>query len=299
MNTIKQYNPGKRWLLLFGFLILPVLTNAQQNNLADLIDRAREAGISQEQITELQNRANQRGISGDELVNILVPATALAEQNLPYELIFEKAFEGLAKGVSVQRMQPVLELLAENSEISARIVDPWVERPQVEQMIDRSDGRSNRDAFRNQMLKASSHALSQGVNENELSDFLNSLTEDDSFGQTNASGVLASINIIADLPEVDVPEQSRANIVLRALKAGFSGSDLQKLPGAMNMAQRRNQIPAAAVAKGISQQMNNGIPATQILQNLFNGNIGGGPPGNLPPGLENGRPGRGSGANNN
>jgi hypothetical protein len=41
------------------------------------------------------------------------------------------------------------------------------------------------------------------------------------------------------------------------------------------------------VIEGVSKQMSGGIPAKQILQNLFNGNVGGGPPGNVPKGLGN------------
>ncbi len=173
MKKTKQHNFTKSWFLLLSMLMLPALATAQPDNLSEYMERAREAGINQEQITELQNRAGQRGMSSDELINILIPATAMAQQNLPYELIFEKAFEGLAKGIPMQRMHPVLESLADNSEKSARIVNPWVERPEVEQMISRSGGDSNSNTFRNQMLKAGSNALSQGVNENELDDFLN------------------------------------------------------------------------------------------------------------------------------
>jgi hypothetical protein len=64
----------------------------------------------------------------------------------------------------------------------------------------------------------------------------------------------------------------------------------------MNMAQRRSQLPAQAVAQGLSRQLQGGLPASQILQNLFNGEIGGGPPGNVPPGLDGERPGRNSNA---
>ncbi len=62
---------------------------------------------------------------------------------------------------------------------------------------------------------------------------------------------------------------------------------------ALNMAQKRSQIPASNIIRGVGNQLQNGVPARDILNNLFDGKVGGGPPGNIPRGMED-NPGKGN-----
>lgn len=272
-------------LMMAGF---PTVSTAQQS-LSDLIEQARAAGIEQSHVAGLQNRAEARGISDDELMNILRPAIEMAEQNLPYEMIIEKAFEGISKGVSMQRMQPVLASVMENAGRSAEFVDRWVERPEVEQMLSRSGSQMSKRSFRDEMIKASSKSLMQDFDSDALEQTLGSMAEE-SMDRATPSRLLAAINVLSDLPDAAQAPAESARIVLMALQSGFEAGDLQKLPAAMNMAQRRSQLPASAVAEGLSRQLQGGLPSEQILQNLFRGEVGG-PPGNTPPGLPDKRPG--------
>jgi len=277
-------------LLLIGN---PMAQVAYGQSLTDLIDRARASGIEQSYIDGLQTRAQARGISESELMAIISPAVSMAENNLPYEMIFEKAFEGISKNVPVSGIEPVLGSILENSGRSAEFVDRWVERPEVGQMLSRSDAGMDKGKFRNEMIRASTKTLSQSFDSEVLQQTLQSVADGGMLSSARPSGVLAAINILSDLPTAAQQPTETAQIVLRALQGGFDASDMQKLPGAMNMAQRRSQLPSSAIIDGLSQQLQGGIPAAQILQNLFNGNIGGGPPGNLPPGLDRNRPNRG------
>lgn len=279
---------SKTALLFLAFFLSGILQQAAAQQLADLLERAEAAGIEQAQIAELQTRAEQRGIGDSELSGIVNQAVTMAEQNLPHEMIFQKAFEGMAKGIPAQRMQPVLETIATNTGSAAEFVDPWMEKPAVAEMVSRA-GNITRQSFRNEMVKVSSNALSQNFNRDQLREILNSIAEDKAIERTNPSGMLTAINILSDLPSAAGERNSSAGVVLQALKAGFSASDLQKLPEAIHTARRKSQHPAAAVINGVSQQLQGGIPANQVLQNLFNGNIGGGPPGNTPPGLDGNR----------
>lgn len=141
------------------------------------------------------------------------------------------------------------------------------------------------------MLKVSSMAVSGQTGPEIVQDVLTNLTDGGIIQGTRPSSILAGISILSDMPvSAQRPDVARG-IVIRAIQSNFSASDIQKLPGAMNVAQRRSQMPAAAVLEGVSQQLRENTPASQIIQNLMNGDIGGGPPGNSPPGLEN-RPGR-------
>lgn len=300
IKTRNMMNRKKQYIRIAGLLLIILLSvgnlrPGQAQQMPELIERAHTAGIEQSQIESLVNRAEQRGINAEELTGMLIQAVAMAEQNLPYEMIFQKAFEGMAKGVPAQRMQPVLDEIVLNTGRAAEFVDVWVEKPAVAEMVSRSGGNMNRESFRNEMVKVSSNALSQSYDRDQLNEILNTIADDEAFERTNPSGILTAVNILSDLPGSSGERSSTAGVVLRALRAGFSASDLQKLPEAINMAQRRSQLPAAAVVEGVSQQLQGGVPAAQILQNLFNGNIGGGPPGNMPPGLGGNRPGNNSG----
>lgn len=277
-------------VFLFAFTIAVAPVSAQ--SLGDLIDQARSAGIEQAQLTELQNRANARGISHDELMDIIRPAITMAEQNLPHSMIFDKAFEGLSKRVPASQMQPVLNSIAQSTSEASQFVDQWVQRPEVTQMLNRDRSRMGEQEFRNEMIKASSKGLRQNFDRAVLEETLESMAAGSAMQNAQPSGIITAINILSDLPTSAQEPTETARIVLRALEGGFEASDLQKLPSAMNMAQRRSQLPAQAVAEGFARQLQGGQPASQILQNLFNGQIGGGPPGNVPPGMERGRPDR-------
>lgn len=285
-------------LALTFTVLLPVLSLAQDQSLSDLIQSARGAGIDQSALDQLQNRAANRGISDEQLIQFIEPALALAEQNLPSEMIFQKAMEGMAKGIPAQQMNPVLQNLRQGTEAAVTIVDPWVDRGDVAQMRGRSGEQISREAFRNEMLKAGSKAMSQNIAPETLQNLLNAIGEEAILNRSNPSGILTAVSIFPDLPSTgEHPEKSGA-VVARALQNGFGANELQKLPGAMISAQRRSQLPSASVIEGLSGQMLSGTPASQILENLFNGSIGGGPPGNISPGSnqkpdlpDRGRPG--------
>lgn len=295
---MKHHTDNKKigvWLLALFLLCLPGAGVGQ--SLEELVQRASDAGIEQNRILELQERALERGITEEQLTELLEPAVALAEQNLPSEMIFQKAMEGIAKGVSSGQMMPVLQDIRHGTESVVPVVNEWIEREDVGQMIGRSEERFDRDKLREEMMKASAKAVSQQVDLELVQDLLNMLSEQGVIPSSRPSSILAAISIMPDIPSIHERPDAAKGVLVRAVQGGFTAAEMQRLPGAMNMAQRRSQLPAAAVIEGVSQQMRGGVPAADILQNLFNGNVGGGPPGNIPPGLEN-RPGRGQGQGN-
>lgn len=272
--------------MLLALLIsaTPFLATAQQESLSDLIDRARTAGIEQSQINILQRNADRNGISQADLMMIIRPAVSMAENNLPWDMIFTKASEGISKGMSAQQIEPVLGSIAENSEKAAHFVDPWMKNAEVGRMLDRPGKGMDRNTFRNEMVKVGSKALSDNFDRSVLESTLNTVAEDGGLENTQPSGLLAAINVLSDLPTAAEEPTATAQIVLRALQGGFDAGEMQKFGQAMNASQRRGQLPASSVADGLSQQLMGGKPAAQILQNIFNGKVGGGFPGNVPPG---------------
>ncbi|MCH8558389.1 MAG: hypothetical protein LAT84_11215 [Balneolia bacterium] len=269
----------------------------QAQSLSELVDIAVSAGIEQAQISELQVRAAERGLDDGDVINILRPAINMAEQNLPSEMVFDKAFEGLSKRVPPARMQPVLDNIFTSSLAAAEFVDPWVQRSEVTQMLNRDTGRVDRETFRNEMIKATAKGLSQNFDRAVLEQTLDNVASSRAMQTSRPSGIITAVSILSDLPTAAQQPSETAEMVVSALEGGFEAADLQKLPAAMNMAQRRSQLPAHAVANGLRRLLEGGSPASHVLQNLFNGEVGGGPPGGVPPGLRDGHPGRGNQGN--
>ncbi|MEX0928105.1 MAG: hypothetical protein WD266_03260 [Balneolales bacterium] len=293
LNRSHKRQAGK--LLAIGLIIMvPALGMAQDQPLGELIRSARNAGIEQARLNDLQSRAASHGITDGQLTQIIGTATVLAEQNLPSDMIFQKAMEGMAKGIAPERMQPVLQNLQRSTISAVAIVDPWIARGDVAQMMSRSGEQMSGQAFRNELLKAGSKAMSQNVSPQSLQNLFDAIGQEATLSRARPSGIAAAISIFADLPSTAQHPDASGAVVARALQSGFEAGDMHKLPGAMNSAQRRSQLPATAVIEGVAGQMVQGTPASQILQNLFNGNIGGGPPGNVPSGMGN-RPGQGRG----
>jgi hypothetical protein len=276
-------------LALLLWITGPGMLNAQ--SLTESMERAREAGIDELRLEQIEQRATARGMTAEQLARILEPAIAMAGANLPYELIFEKAFEGISKGIPADRIQPVLASIAGSSSQAAGFTDGWVQRPEVRQMIANRGGMDS-GQFRNEMIRAGSKGLMQNFDREVLEQTLELVATGPALDRSTPAGIIMAISILSDLPTAAQEPAATARMVVSALEGGFGTEELQKLPGAMNMAQRRSRLPAQAVAEGLRRQLEGGFPASQILQNLFNGEIGGGPPGNIPPGLDGERPGR-------
>ncbi|HET8864207.1 MAG TPA: hypothetical protein VFM80_00830 [Gracilimonas sp.] len=273
-------------LTLFSFLLIfPASISAQQTSLSILTQKASELGIDESHITRLQERAKANGISGDQLAEILEPAVTLAEGDLPFDMILEKTSEGLAKKVPSHVLLNVLQGLQEATQQSVNIVDPWMQKSGVQNMLERTESEESVQQFRNNLLKSTGRALNQGLTEQSVTDFMNELNNDEILSKINANEIVTSLTILPDLPtSSDNPELS-GKLIIQSIKGGFKSADLQKLPSAMQMAQSRGQLPVGNIVNGIFQQLEIGAPATNILQGLFDGKIGG-PPAGVP-----GRPG--------
>lgn len=256
---------------------------AQQSTLAELIQKARNSGIEQSALDDLQTRAESRGISEQQLINIVEPAVSLAGENLPADHVIRKALEGLSKGAPGPQIVSVINQMRNSTQQAAGVVDPWMENANVQQMVARtlSGGGAPGQQIRNNMIKAASKALSQSIPAESINQILSAVSDESILSKTTPLNIVAAISILPDLPVTEQPGTTESFIV-RALRGGFNGGELQQLPAAINMAQMRSQLPASSILEGVAKQLQGGIPAAGILQNLFKGNIGGGPPGHIP-----------------
>lgn len=287
MKNFKHILTSVKKNILFCLLLLFAVTaNAQVTDLSAMIQQARDAGIEEAQLEKIQSSAAEHGLSDQQLSDFIEPALALAEQGLPAEGILSKAQEGMSKSVPANRILSVLQNLRNATEQSASVADSWIGRDEIQSMIANAGAMSEAD-FRNQMIRSVSRSFVSNVPQEAISGLLEDIASEDVLSRTNPQSIVSAVAILPDLSTTpENPEISRSFLV-RSLKGGFSPSELQKLPGAISIAQQRSQLPAANVIEGVANQMGNDIPAKQILQNLINGNIGGGPPGGLPKGLDN------------
>lgn len=298
---MKQLKVNKLTSILAAGLICLGLAGqiqAQQIPLDELIQRARNAGIEQSELEELQTRAERRGMSDQQLAALIEPAVNLAEENLPADHITQKALEGLSKGVPSSRIVSYIDRMNSSTRQAARIVDPWVEKTDIRQITGGDGGSAPGVEMRNNLIKASSRAITQNIPAESVGQILDDLNNESVLSRTTPSAVVAAISILPDLPGAEQAQIARS-FVVRALKGGFNSGELQKLPTALNMALQRSQLPAASILEGVSNQLQGGTPAAQILQNLSNGIVLGGPAGNIPKGLEKiPDQGRGNGGSN-
>ncbi|TVQ13727.1 MAG: hypothetical protein EA364_06030 [Balneolaceae bacterium] len=261
----------------------------------DIVESARNAGIDQARLDAVMLRAQERGVSGEQFGSMMQPAISLANSNLPYEPVLQKVMEGLAKRVPAPQISQVLLRIESGLNRSAVIVDGWLGQEQTQNMIrSGSRGRDVQQAtaqFRNQMLENSAQALQQNIREEHLASLLSQIVAEQAADRAGLGSVASAVGILGDLPTSETDPELSNRIVISALRSGFSVNEMQQLPAALNAAQLQSRLPAAAVANGMAEQALSGVPAGNILENLFKGNLKGGPPGFTPPGQAN-PPGR-------
>lgn len=267
-------------------LFTPGISLAQDQSVSDLMDQAVEAGMNRDDLLTLQNRARKHGIESGQIREILNLSLSLARQDLPSDFIVRKALEGFSKGVPAERIMGVLGQMKQSTVQAAGIVDAWMKQDGIGPAGGRANGKYAGPRFRDEMIRSCAKTIHVGVPGAQVGMMLSSI-DAELLSKVNPSDVVAAVAIMPDLPESVQNGRAGNKMVVRMLKNGFTAEQLQQMPAAMKMAQGRSRLPASAVLEGVGRQMRGGIPAQEILHNLMNGNVGGGPPGGMPPGLEN------------
>lgn len=280
---------GLHIILLTGFLMFLMSGNlsAQENNTKEWIKKAGEAGIEQSMLSDLQTKIQNNKISDQQFQSIIKSAIAMSEGNLPADIAVQKALEGFSKGIPSGRIVSVVDQMHKSVGQAAKIVDPWMNKPAVQEMMGRSGQAMSKDKFRNELTKATSKSIMQNISSESVNHVLSQIGNESVLANSGPSDVVAAMGIMPDLPSTADQPQASGKFIARALKGGFKADEIQKLPSAIKIAQQRSELPAASVIEGVVNQMQGNTPAKQILQNLFNGKVGGGPPGDIPKGLDN------------
>ncbi len=294
-NTIPSF---RKWnvmaLILVAVLSASLSTPAHaQHDIAEyrtVEQQGTAAGIDAERLESLIVRAQQRGVSPDQLENMIGPAINLAENDLPYHSVLQKALEGMAKRVPAGNIRMVTQNMAGGITLSAEIVDPWMARNEVRAMAAAVRGDREIDAqareIRRTFVEHASYAFQQDTQEQTVRDFLDQALTANVVKRNAIISLAAGLRALPEMPTTQDDPGTSIRLLVKALDAGFTPGEMQQLPEAFRSAQFHSELPADRVARGIDHQLGENIPAAHILENLFQGNVGGGPPGFTPPGLD-------------
>ncbi len=264
------------------FLMAIAGTSYAQENYSALAQRAEELGVESALLIELRKGVQAKSISEQQFRMIVETAIEMSEQNLPTHMVIQKALEGISKGILGDRIIPVVSHIQQSVEISAGVIDQWISRPEAQSMIDRMEGVMTKAKFRNEMIKVVSKSIIQNVPSKTVSTILFQISSQPLPEAVAPDDIIVAMGILPALSSITSQPDASGKLIVRALKEGFGADELLRLPAALKIAQLRSQLPAASVISGVARQMQHNIPAGQILRNLFNGKIGGGPPGNIP-----------------
>ena len=248
---------------LLILLVLPSAVNAQVAGTEELAEQAREAGIEQTLLDELSNRAAKHGAGEESVAAIIHSATELANNNLPYDMIFNKAFEGLTKGVPAGRIEAAILNMKQRIGEAAGVVDPWLQNDP-----DLPFNPNENPSFRNGLVVAVSNVMNNEASADAAGDMLRSLSEASLPAGVGPAEIIAAVRIVPDMTSFTGQPESTTRFVLRLVKGGFNAAEMLKLPTAMRYYQGRNQLPASALMETVSGQLQ-GVPAARIIQNLM------------------------------
>ncbi len=296
-NTIPSFRKWKFLAVLLvtvlsASLFTPALAQQEFAEYRNVMEQGTAAGIDAERLESLIVRAQERGVTPDQLEGMIIPAVTLAENDLPYLPVLQKALEGMAKRVPAGSIRMVTQSIAGGITRSAEIVDPWMARSDVSAMVaavsrDREPGASARE-FRRAFIEHASYAVQQNTEEQTVRDFMDQAVTPGVVERNAISSVLSALRALPEMPTTQDDPGTSIRLLVKALDSGFTPGEIQQLPDAFRSAQFHSELPADRVARGLDHQMGENIPAAHILENLFQGNVGGGPPGFTPPGLDRG-----------
>jgi hypothetical protein len=265
-------------LLLFILAMQPGIAQdakVSEDSLQHVVERAANAGMSAEKLQTLVDRSRSAGLSNRQIAELINPAAELSEQDLPGKIIIQKAFEGLAKGIPPNRIHPVILDLKVRIQEAEKVVDPWMKNNGNDEQENYITKNGNERSVRLLLIEATANALSADANEKQITGLLGNLGQATDAITLHPRTLATAIQILPDLITTEQDPDLSYQLLTNAVNAGFTATDLNQLPQAMMLAKQNSRLPAKAVASGFTRQIENGLTASQIIQNLQLGKVKG------------------------
>jgi hypothetical protein len=274
-------------------LALALPTGARgQPAVQSLLEQGRTAGADADLMRTVATRAQNAGFSAQATADLLRPAVRLAEQDLPATPLLNKTLEGLAKQVPAGRMTPVLQQLRTHTQEAGALVSSWVSQRGTQALLGRSGPPPQ--AERSPLITTIAEARQQNLPLPAVEQFLNQLPDAVQRRPVSLSAVTTAVGTMPDLPAARTSPALARELLGAALDAGYDAESLRQLPAALERARRTSQRPTTAIARGATQAIAQGTPASTVLRSLFQGSVPGkGPPAERGPGASGGPPGQG------
>ena len=163
---------------------------------------------------------------------IVEAADAAARAGAPRELVYEKALEGLAKGVPTPRIVAAVEGFAERVARGAGLLG------------DRA-GRAD--------VSTAAEALGRGVPAREVRAMAR---------EVEPASLSVALLVLADLVDLGAPAAEARQLLTEAVDAGMGGSELLELEARVRGMVRRGTSPPAAVAEARQSVQRGEMPGT-------------------------------------
>lgn len=282
-------SPMSYWMCVLSVLLCMVGVHpaSAQDGLPEpvqaMVERGASANVDRATLQSIANRAISNGATAQEAVQLLKPAVDLAETGLPADPVLNKTLEGLAKRVPSPRVESVVLDLAGHVRETAPVVDAWLQQPDVQRAV------QNSDAGRNDLIVSGAHVRQRGIPVSEVEALLSEIPElagRTPSGAFSTRNIASAVRVMAEVPGAAESPALARKIVLSALQAGYSESEIGQLPVAIRHAQSQSQQPLPALTRNVTQAISQGTPAASVLQQLHQGNVPvpGGAAGAVPPG---------------
>ncbi|MFO8028862.1 MAG: hypothetical protein R6U28_03300 [Cyclonatronaceae bacterium] len=268
--------------LMLVFTLTPSFGRAMIDGEDPVMKRALDAGIDAERLGRLVVRAQNREMTPDQLRQILIPVISLAEMDLPYHVAMHKVAEGLAKQVPAPGILYVLEDMQNSMDRSVAIIDPWMGRTEVQGVLRMKRTSQTADEVtrynRHMLLEGASFSLQNEADEMLLRRFLDEVISAKIMEKGDLRVIASGLQALSEMPMTQDDPGLSIRLLVGAMSAGFSASEVRELPRALRSTLSGNHFPLEKLTGHMDPQQYKKSPAMQIMEHSFQGNMVGGPP---------------------
>lgn len=268
--------------LMMVFTLAPSFGRAMIDGEDPVMKRALDAGIDAEEFGRLVERAKNREMTPDQLRQILIPVVSLAEMDLPYNIAMNKVAEGLAKQVSATGILHVLQDMQNSMDRSVAIIDPWMKRTQVQGVLRLKKASQTADEvtryYRHILIEAALFSLQNETDEMLLHRFLEEVIPTKIMAKGDLRVIASGLQALSDMPMTQDDPGLSIRLLVGAMNAGFSASEIRELPCALRSALSGDHLPMGKLAGHMDPQQYKNNSARQFMEHAFQGNMIGGPP---------------------
>lgn len=237
---------------------------------------AKQAGIETSLLDKLTVRAKQNGLEEQVVVDIIRSATTLAQKDLPYKQLFNKSYEGIAKGIEPGRIETKIVSIQENTIRAADLVDSWLEDDRKLPVQ-----ATTQEAIRSGLTIAISKINDTPASLSAAKAILNSLSIGAIPHDVGLPELVAAISTLPKMTRVIHSHHAR-KIIVSALSKGLPAEKIRQLPLVLHHARVQNMLPTKTMKGSVPGHLSNGFP-------VF-GNPGNGINDFFPPNLPGKRP---------